>query len=140
LLDIAEHRGVQAVVRDCNAAYRAHAALHGRDSDGGGFRWIVVDDQQHSVFAWLRFGPDGAPRVAVIANFTEAPHVGYRIGLPAAGRWREILNTDAQVYGGSNHGNAGGVYAEATPSHGLPCSAVLTVPPLATVWLLEEGG
>jgi 1,4-alpha-glucan branching enzyme len=140
LLDLDQHRGVQAVVRDCNAAYRAHAALHARDSDGGGFRWIVVDDQQHSVFAWLRFGPDGAPRVAVIASFTEAAHVGYRIGLPAAGRWREILNTDAQAYGGSNHGNAGSVTADATPSHGFACSAVLTVPPLATVWLLEEGG
>jgi len=68
------------------------------------------------------------------------PHSGYRIGLPLAGRWREILNTDSALYGGSNQGNAGGIVAGTHPSHGLPCSAEIVVPPLATVWFIHEGG
>ena len=92
-----------------------------------------------SVFAWLRMAADGAPPVAVVTNFTEVPHAGYRIGLPLAGRWREILNTDAAVYGGSNLGNAGGVVARADASHGFPHSAAIMVPPLATMWFVHEG-
>ncbi|HEY5310535.1 MAG TPA: 1,4-alpha-glucan branching enzyme, partial [Casimicrobiaceae bacterium] len=133
------HRGVQAVVRDCNAAYRRYPALHDQDCIGTGFRWIVVDDANHAVFAWLRMSGDGAPPVAVVTNFTEVPHSGYMIGLPLAGRWREILNTDSALYGGSNQGNAGGIVAGAHPSHGFPCSAEIAVPPLATVWFVHEG-
>ncbi len=140
LLDVAWHRGVSTLVRDCNREYRARRALHERDCEGAGFRWIVVDDAEHSVFAWLRFGGDGAAPVAVIANFTPVPRDNYRIGLPLPGRWREILNTDAAPYGGSGSGNAGGVNAVATSSHGYPCSATVKVPPLATLWLLHEGG
>jgi len=133
------HRGVQAVVRDCNAAYRRHPALHDQDCIGTGFRWIVVDDANHAVFAWLRMSGDGAQPVAVVTNFTEVPHSGYMIGLPLAGRWREILNTDSALYGGSNQGNAGGIVAGTHPSHGFPCSAEIVVPPLATVWFVHEG-
>jgi 1,4-alpha-glucan branching enzyme len=138
LVGRAEHRGVQAVVRDCNAAYRRHPALHDQDCAAAGFRWIVVDDASHSVFAWLRMAEGGAPPVAVVTNFTEVPHSGYMIGLPLAGRWREILNTDSALYGGSNQGNAGGIIARPNPSHGFPCSAEIAVPPLATVWFVHE--
>jgi 1,4-alpha-glucan branching enzyme len=138
-LGIDWHRGVQALVRDCNRAYRSERALHERDCEAGGFRWIEVNDALHSVFAWLRFGGDGAPPVAAVANFTPVPRIGYRIGLPLPGKWREILNTDAGVYGGSGCGNEGAVVADGTPSQGYPCSAPVTLPPLATLWLVHDG-
>ena len=138
-LDVPVHRGMQAVVRDCNAAYRKHAALHDGDCVAGGFHWIVVDDARHSVFAWLRMDRGAGAPVAVVANFTPAPHQGYRIGLPRSGRWREILNTDSAHYDGSNVGNAGEVIAVATPCHGFEFSAKITVPPLGTLWLLHDG-
>jgi 1,4-alpha-glucan branching enzyme len=127
------------LIGDLNRVYRAEGALHSRDNEPEGFRWIVVDDAAHSVFAWLRTGAEGMRPVVAIANFTPVPREGYRIGLPLAGRWREVLNTDAALYGGSNMGNAGTVHADATPSHGLPCSATVTVPPLGTIWLVHEG-
>ena len=84
-------------------------------------------------------GAGGAPGViACIANFSAVPHLGYRVGLPAAGRWREVINTDAIVYGGSGAGNLGGIEAEAEPWHGLPASASITVPPLGVLWLTPE--
>jgi 1,4-alpha-glucan branching enzyme len=138
-LDIDWHRGVQTLVRDCNRAYRTQRALHERDCEADGFRWIVVDDPENSVFGWLRFGGDGAQLVAAIANFTPVPRLAYRIGLPLPGRWREVLNTDAAAYGGSDCGNAGGVAAHAGECHGYPCSAEVVLPPLATVWLVHEG-
>ena len=140
LLDRAQHRDVQALVRDCNRLYRAEPALHERDCEGDGFRWIVVDDAAHSVFAWARFGGDGARAVVAATNFTPVPRTQYRLGLPRGGRWREILNTDASAYGGSNVGNAGGVTAEPVPSHGYPYSAPITLPPLGTLWLAHDGG
>ncbi|MCC7003443.1 MAG: 1,4-alpha-glucan branching protein GlgB [Gemmatimonadaceae bacterium] len=139
LLDDPGHRGVQSLIGDLNRVYRAEGALHSRDNEPEGFRWIVVDDAAHSVFAWLRIGGEGMRPVVAVANFTPVPREGYRIGLPLAGRWREVLNTDAALYGGSNMGNAGAVHAVATPSHGLPCSAAVTVPPLGTIWLAHEG-
>jgi 1,4-alpha-glucan branching enzyme len=140
LQDIAWHRGVQTLVRDCNHAYRSQRSLHERDCEADGFRWIEVDDRLSSVFAWLRFGVDGAPIVAAVSNFTPVPRQDYRIGLPLSGRWREILNTDAAAYGGSNCGNAGGVIAGEMASHGYPCSATITLPPLATLWFVHHGG
>jgi 1,4-alpha-glucan branching enzyme len=139
LLDVGWHRGVQALVRDCNREYRAQRALHQRDCEGEGFRWIVVDDRASSVFAWVRFAEDGAPPVAVIANFTPVPRAGYRLGLPLPGRWREILNSDAALYGGSDYGNAGGVDAKAEAHQGYPCSAEFRLPPLGTLWLVHDG-
>jgi 1,4-alpha-glucan branching enzyme len=96
---------------------------------------VVVDDADNSVFAWLRLGAPGDPPVAVICNFTPVPRHNYRVGLPQAGPWREILNTDGRDYGGSGMGNMGGVTAEDRPAHGLPASAMLTLPPLATIYL-----
>jgi 1,4-alpha-glucan branching enzyme len=133
------HRGVQSLVRDLNRAYRAERALHERDCEGEGFRWIEVSDRHASVFAWLRTGGEGARPVVAVANFTPVPREGYRVGLPAAGRWRELVNTDSAAYGGSNAGNGGFVLAEGQPSHGLPCSAAVMLPPLATLWLVHEG-
>jgi 1,4-alpha-glucan branching enzyme len=139
-LSIPWHAGVQALVRDCNRLYGAERALHVRDCEAEGFRWIVVDDADQSVLAWLRFAGDGARTVAVVANFTPVPRAGYRLGLPVPGRWREILNTDATVYGGSNCGNAGGVEAVAGDCHGLPFTAAVMLPPLGALWLVHEGG
>ncbi len=133
------HRGVQTLVRDLNRLYRGERALHERDCESSGFRWIVVEDRDNSVLAWLRTGGEGSRPVVAACNFTPVPRAGYRLGLPLPGRWREILNTDAAAYEGSNAGNAGGVFAEDVASHGLPCSATLTLPPLATLWLAYEG-
>jgi 1,4-alpha-glucan branching enzyme len=137
LLDHAPHRGVQALLRDLNALHRTLPALHARDCEPEGFRWIAPDDRENSVLSWLRFAP-GAPPVAVVANFTPVPRAGYRIGLPFPGRWREVLNTDAPGYGGSGLGNLGAIEAEPVPMHGLPASAALLAPPLATVYFVHE--
>jgi 1,4-alpha-glucan branching enzyme len=133
------HKGVQAVVRDCNENYRGHPALHDRDCSEAGFQWIVGDDAGHSIFAWLRMAGDGASPVAVVTNFSDVAHRGYVIGLPQPGSWREILNTDSAFYGGSNVGNAGRVIARPKSSHGFSCSAEIVVPPLATLWLVHDG-
>jgi 1,4-alpha-glucan branching enzyme len=132
------HAGVQRAVRDLNRFYRQTPALHARDCEDEGFRWIVVDDADQSVAAWLRFGGEADPPVAVVCNFTPEPRSGYRIGLPAAGRWREIFNSDAVDYGGSGMGNLGGVDAAAFPAHSFPASAVLTLPPLSTLYFQLE--
>jgi len=137
-LDVDWHRGVQTLVRDCNRAYAGVRALHERDCEPEGFRWLAVDDAENSVFAWLRKGGAGAPPVAVVANFTPVCREGYRLGLPHTGRWREILNTDAAAYGGSNRGNAGAVSAEPDAWHGQGASATITLPPLATLWLVQD--
>ncbi len=130
-------RGVQALVRDCNRLYRSERALHDRDCEPSGFRWLVVDDAERSVFAWLREAPDAKP-VVVVANMTPEARRQYRLPLPQGGRWREILNTDASAYGGSGLGNAGAVNARATPSRGQPFSASLTLPPLSVLWLIAD--
>jgi 1,4-alpha-glucan branching enzyme len=133
LLQYPVHQGVQALIRDLNRLHRIAPALYARDCEPEGFRWIVADDRDNSVFAWLRFAP-GAPPIAVVSNFTPVPRAGYRIGLPFPGSWREVLNTDAAGYGGGGLGNHGAVEAKATPSHGFPASAEILAPPLATVY------
>ncbi len=135
LLQHAPHRGVQDLVRRLNALYRAHAALHARDCETEGFRWIDADDAAHSVFSWLRFDGAGGPPVAVISNFTPVPRQGWRFGLPAVGRWRVLLNTDATELGGSGAGCMTEVVATAEPRHGLPASACIDLPPLGALYL-----
>jgi 1,4-alpha-glucan branching enzyme len=135
LLDHKPHQGLQAFVRDLNAAYRSLPALYARDCESEGFRWIVVNDDAQSVLAFLRMGAEGDAPVAIVCNFTPMPRHSYRVGLPHTGYWREALNSDAEVYGGSNMGNLGGVIAEERPAHGFGASAVLTLPPLATLFL-----
>jgi 1,4-alpha-glucan branching enzyme len=139
LLDVGWHRGTQALVRDCNRLYVAQRALHERDCEPDGFRWIEADDRESSVYAWLRFGGKGARPLVAVANFTPVPRDGYRIGLPLPGRWHEVLNSDAALYGGSDRGNAGGVDAHPGESHGYPCHATLALPPLGTLWLVHGG-
>jgi 1,4-alpha-glucan branching enzyme len=129
------HKGVQTLIRDLNRAYREIGALHQRDCEVGGFDWVVADDDMQSVIAFLRFGHDTDRPVLVVCNFTPVPRHGYRIGVPLPGFWREAINTDAQLYGGSNVGNLGGIHSEGLSAHGRPHSLSLTLPPLATVIL-----
>ena len=138
LLDQAEHRGIQSLVRDLNGLYRSSPAMHERDCSPDGFRWVVLNDADQSVFAYLRFGGQSAAPVLVVCNFTPVPRYGYRLGVPQGGAWREVLNTDAGAYGGSNVGNGGAIQAETVPSHDLPASLLLTLPPLATLVLTAE--
>ncbi|WP_120003619.1 1,4-alpha-glucan branching protein GlgB [Nesterenkonia muleiensis] len=127
------HAGIQSLVRDLNALYREYRALHVRDTSDGGFRWVVVDDADNSVFAWIRCGEDEDRPVLVAVNFTPVERSGYRLGLPAGGCWREALNTDSSHYGGQNRGNLGSFGAETSGSHGWPFSAEVVLPPLSTV-------
>jgi 1,4-alpha-glucan branching enzyme len=138
LLQWAAHRGVQDLMRDLNRLYRETPALHARDDGWEGFRWIEPNDADHSTFTWLRLGTERDPPAAVLCNFTPVPRVGIRIGLPQAGLWREVLNTDAVNYGGSGMGNLGSVTAEDVPHGGFPASASVVLPPLSTVWLLAD--
>jgi 1,4-alpha-glucan branching enzyme len=135
LLQYPLHAGLQSLIRDLNLVYRTIPALHARDCEAEGFQWIVVDDAEQSVLAWLRRGDANDAPVAVVCNFTPVPRHGYRIGLPQAGRWKEILNTDAQIYGGSGMGNFGEAQAHSHPSHGFPASAEVSIPPLGVVYL-----
>jgi 1,4-alpha-glucan branching enzyme len=139
LLEEPLHAGIRACVRDLNVAYRGVAALHARDCEAEGHRWVIADDAEHSVFAWLRFAPGGAP-VLVVCNFTPVVRQGWRVGVPEVGRWREILNTDAAVYGGSGVGTLGEVVAVGEPAQGLPASVTLVLPPLGTVFFVFDPG
>ena len=166
VLEFDVHSGVQHLVRDLNREYRLHPALWAQDSVAEGFTWIDAHDAHGNVLAFLRNAPATAPEaaraadaartpsaagtpatgtpssapavVACIANFSAMPHHNYRIGLPQAGRWREVINTDAAIYGGSGVGNMGAVEAVSQPWHGQPASASITVPPLGVLWLAPE--
>ena len=127
LLDDPKHDGMQQLVRDLNRAYREVPALHARDCEGEGFSWLIADDAEASVFAWLRTAPGERP-VAVICNFTPTVRDGYFVPLPETGSWREIINTDARHYGGSGQGNSGRVNA-------VDGGAKMKLPPLATLIL-----
>ncbi|MEO9230775.1 MAG: 1,4-alpha-glucan branching protein GlgB [Devosia sp.] len=135
LLDDPLHSGVQSLVRDLNRLYRAHPALHQLDADARGFEWIDVSDADASVFLFLRKGRDGVKPVVIACNMTPTVRSDYRVGVPLGGRWDEILNSDAEFYGGSNVGNRGHLNAEDVGWHGRPASLRLTLPPLAVVLL-----
>jgi 1,4-alpha-glucan branching enzyme len=133
ILDTPDHRGLQSSIRDMNHIYVDNPALWALDHDPAGFAWIDADDVTNNVFSFLRMDGKGAV-VACVTNFSAVPRYDYRIGLPVEGEWVEVLNTDAEIYGGSGVGNLGGVTAEDSSWHGLPASASITLPPLATVW------
>jgi 1,4-alpha-glucan branching enzyme len=135
LLDQPRHAGMQRLVRDLNQLYASMPALHALDCDPAGFRWVVLDDAQNSIFAWLRFGPEGTRPALVICNFTPVAREFYRLGVPQAGTWREVFNSDAGIYGGSNTGNGGLVQAQQEGSHGFDASLALTLPALGTLVL-----
>ena len=107
LLDQERHQGVQAVIRDLNTLYRDVPALHELDCDPAGFEWVIANDADRSIFAWMRKGESGRARCLMIANFTPSVHRDFRVRVPFAGKWREALNTDSAHYGGSNVGNNG---------------------------------
>jgi 1,4-alpha-glucan branching enzyme len=139
LLDEPLHDGVRRLVADLNHAYRTHSPLFAADDRPEGFHWIDANDSSNNVASFLRLDPV-APEavVACVANFAGHPHQDYRVGLPRAGRWRELLNTDAVHYGGSGWGNMGSVTADGHPWHGQPASALLQLPPQGVLWLVPE--
>jgi 1,4-alpha-glucan branching enzyme len=133
------HRRLQRLVQDLNSLYRDQPALHQVDFDPVGFQWIDCNDWQGSIVSFLRRARDPEDFLVVVSNFTPVVRQGYRIGVPRGGFYRELLNTDSEIYGGTNVGNAGGVMAEAIPYHGQPYSVQVTAPPLAALVLRPEG-
>jgi 1,4-alpha-glucan branching enzyme len=134
LLDNSDHRGVQQCLADLNRVYKETPALWSQDNVSAGFEWIDADDSAGNTFSWLRWGTDGSA-LACVVNFSGGPHEEYRVGLPHGGTWNEVVNTDAEMYGGSGVGNLGAVVAEEVPWHGRPFSAIVRVPPLGALWL-----
>ncbi len=134
LLRWPDHSGMQALVRDLNGVYRRTPALWQQDTAPEGFQWIDPNDAASNVLSFLRWADDGAA-VACVSNFSGVPHDGYRLGLPSAGRWVEVLNTDGPAYAGAGEGNLGSVSADGGPWHGQPASAALFLPKLTTIWL-----
>ncbi len=134
LLESAHHRGVQQWLRDLNRAYCNEPALHRADADPQGFAWIDCLDGEHSTLSFLRRAA-GADEVVFVCNFTPVPREAYRLGVPRAGRYVEVLNSDATCYGGSGMGNGGTLVAEELPWHGQPASTVLQLPPLGVLVL-----
>jgi 1,4-alpha-glucan branching enzyme len=139
LLERPDHAGVQTLVRDLNRLYRNEPALWEVDSDPAGFWWLEPNDADSNVLAFARASKDGQRVVVFVANLSPVPRSGYRLGLPRATRWREALNTDSTYYGGSDMGNLGGLQPDPIPWHNQPVSALVTLPPLAAVWLTPEG-
>jgi 1,4-alpha-glucan branching enzyme len=134
LLDDPQHGGLRRLVGDLNAAYRDLRPMWELDVDPEGFSWIDANDATGNVLTFLRFDRDGNP-VACLVNFSGIDHANYRVGLPLAGRWREVVNTDAEIYGGRGVGNYGAVVATSTPWHGRPASAEITLPASGALWL-----
>lgn len=133
LLDEPEHQGLQRWVRDLNTIYRAQPALHVHDCDPEGFEWIDANDSESSVVSFIRRAAGADDEIVVVCNFTPLPRHNYRVGVPRGGQWREILNSDAPLYGGSGQGNLGEVTAAPVPCHGRPYLLNITIPPLAVV-------
>ena len=135
LLDEADHAGVKALIRDLNTIYRKHAPLWESDHESAGFDWLDADDADENVLAFRRISPSTGKEVVCVCNFAPVPRTAYRLALPRVGTWKEILNSDAKVYGGTGMGNTGVVVAEPVPHRGKAWSASVTLPPLSTLWL-----
>jgi 1,4-alpha-glucan branching enzyme len=134
LLQWDEHAEISRWVADLNALLKAMPALHQQDSEPGGFQWVIGDDAANSVFAFIRYGREGAP-LLFVANFTPVPRHDYRLGVPQPGTWTEVLNGDDVRYGGSGVLNPGPIASQDEPSHGFGNSIQITVPPLTGVFL-----
>ena len=134
VLEYPRHAGVQQLVKDLNGTYATSPALWQQDSSPAGFEWIDANDASGNVLSFLRYGSDGSV-LACVCNFAAVPRHDYRIGLPSPGPWQELLNTDAETYGGSGTGNYGQVHAVDQPWHGRPASASISIPPLGVLWL-----
>ncbi|MGH2515798.1 MAG: 1,4-alpha-glucan branching protein GlgB, partial [Ktedonobacterales bacterium] len=131
--DSIRHQQLQRLVRDLNLLLRTHPALYECDFNPEGFAWIDGSDTAHSVIAFMRYAGERRDPLVVVCNFTPVPRHAYRVGVPALSRYDELLNSDAEVYGGGNLGNLGGVDAERIPMHGFEQSIALTLPPLSTM-------
>jgi 1,4-alpha-glucan branching enzyme len=138
LLENAQHAGVHDLIRDLNRLYRDEPALWEVDFTPEGFRWVEPNDALHNVVAFERLSKNLDRHVVCVANLSPVPRESYRLGLPREGRWREVLNTDSELYGGSGVGNLGAVETEAKPWHDRAFSALVTVPPLGVVWFKPE--
>ena len=132
------HLGLQRYIHDLNWLYRSEPALYEVDYDWTGFQWIDIHDTENSVISFLRKAKDPNDQIVCVCNFTPMPRHGYRIGVPCLNRYRELLNSDAQIYGGSNLGNGGGVVAEPIGSHGFANSISITLPPLSVMYFKAE--
>jgi 1,4-alpha-glucan branching enzyme len=131
---LVEHKGLAKLVTDLNALYRAERALHVNDCDSRGFKWVSGNDAEHSVLTFLRLGDANDPPVLCVFNFTPIVRYEYAVGAPTSGRWTELLNTDAEIYGGSGVGNLGGIEALEEPTQGYSHQVRVTLPPLAAVF------
>jgi 1,4-alpha-glucan branching enzyme len=138
LLQFEVHDGVKKFIGDLNRIYKDYPALHELDCEPAGFSWIAADDAEKSIYTFCRHDSSG-DSIVVVLNFTPAPHIGYRIGVPVPGKYIEIINSDSEMYGGSNIGNLGGREAEAVASHGRDHSLKLNIPPLAMIMLAATG-
>jgi 1,4-alpha-glucan branching enzyme len=139
LHDVDWHRGVREWLADVNRLYTDEPGMHRGDSDPAGLQWVEGADADQSVYAWLRKDPTGEGRpVLAVFNATPTPRYNYRLGVPSAGRWAELANSDATSYGGSGMGNLGGVTSVPVDSHGFHQSIVLTLPPLGAIFLAPE--
>ena len=140
LLGLQSHHQIQRLVSDLNHVYRGERALYELDCDGNGFEWIDCNDADQSMLAFFRKSAAGDEGILAVFNFTPVPRLGYRVGVPWPGSWKEILNSDAGHYGGADFGNLGTTVAEASPVHGRPQSVSLTVPPLGAIFLKGSAG
>ena len=138
LLELPTHQGVQKWTRDLNHFYKTQPALYERDLDWEGFQWIEANDADNSTYSYMRFATDKNDFIVVAINFTPVPLQNYRLGVPAAGFYQELLNSDAAVYGGGNVGNSGGVQSKPEQWREWQNSLDLTVPPLGMVVLKRQ--
>jgi len=138
LCDSDLHHGLQRLILDLNHLYRSEPALHEADFDWSGFQWIDFNDTDNSVVAYVRTSPSTQSSIVCVCNLTPIPRHHYRIGVPEAGWYRELINTDSFCYGGSNVGNAGGVRSTHSPCHTHQHSLTLSLPPLAVLLLKRE--
>jgi len=140
LLDFPQHAGISRWLEDLNKAYRDVGAFHEGDMHPEGFEWIDCCDTENSVVSLVRRGKSEDDELLVaVLSFTPMPRYNYQIGVPRGGHWRELLNSDAEVYGGTGQGNMGGVDASPIPLHGRKWSVTLTLPPLGAVFLVSSG-
>jgi 1,4-alpha-glucan branching enzyme len=139
LLERPLHAGLKRWVRDLNTLYRGEPSLHKHDFSGDGFEWIDCNDSEESVLSFIRKGDANDPVILAVANFTPVPRLNYQVGVPSGGYWSEVLNSDAELYGGSGQGNLGGVDAAPVGAHGRYYSLTITLPPLAVVVFKKAG-
>jgi 1,4-alpha-glucan branching enzyme len=135
LLGFPLHRGLMNWVEQLNRVYRSESPLHWFDNDPQGFEWVDCNDAPASIVSLLRKSKNDENPILVVCNFTPVPRVGYMVGVPTGGYWKELLNSDAREYGGSGSGNMGGAEALAETTHGRPYSLRLTLPPLGALFL-----